>query len=156
MPGMSAARAPQSPEAQLRWLVDRAEISELLYAFARALDEQDWDAYAGCYAEDGVLALLPTIRHEGRDGMAAFVASSLGRYAGTHHMSTNHAITIDGDTASCRAYLLAAHLIDAADPARHADGAGWYDFVLTRTDDGWKVQHVRLTVRYVSGEPLGG
>jgi ketosteroid isomerase-like protein len=151
---MAAVRAPEGAQDQLRWLVDRAEISELIHEFARALDERDWPAYADCYAVDGVLAVSPTIRHEGRAGLAEFVGGNLGRYVGTHHLTGNHAIRIDGDLARCRAYLLAAHLLDPDDPARHADGAGWYDFELVRTPDGWKVQRVQLTPRYTSGEPL--
>jgi uncharacterized protein (TIGR02246 family) len=151
---MTAVTAPSSSADQLKWLVDRAEISELVHEFARALDEQDWSGYADCYAEDGVLAIAPTISHTGRAGMAEFVAGSLGRYAGTHHLSSNHSIRIDGDRARCRAYLVAVHVLAADDPSRHADGAGWYDFQLVRTIEGWKVARVQLTVRYVSGEPL--
>src|SRR5689334_17076963 len=110
---------PADPAAQLRWLVDRAAISDLLVDFARALDDKDWDGYAANYAEDGVLAIAPTIAHEGREGLAEFVAGSLGRYAGTHHLSANHAITIDGDEATTRSYLLAAHVLDESDPSRH-------------------------------------
>jgi hypothetical protein len=38
---------------------------------------------AATYADDGVLAISPTIAHTGRAGMGEFVAASLGRYAGT-------------------------------------------------------------------------
>jgi hypothetical protein len=48
---------PSEPTAQLRWLVDRAAISDLLIDFARALDDKDWEGYAANFAEDGVLAL---------------------------------------------------------------------------------------------------
>lgn len=145
---------PTDPAAQLQWLVDRAAISDLLVDFARALDDQDWNAYAANYAEDGVLDIAPTISHRGRSGLADFVAASLGRYAGTHHLSSNHAITIDGDRATARSYLLAAHVFDAEQPHRHADGAGWYLCRLRRTAQGWRFTHVTLEIRYVAGEPL--
>lgn len=149
---MSLPAAPSDPTAQLAWLVDRALISDLLIEFARALDERDWDAYAATYAVDGELAISPTIAHHGRDGMAEFVAGSLSSYpGGTHHLSTNHAITIDGDHATTRSYLVAAHIFE---PPRHADGAGWYDCTLVRTDEGWRLTKVTLTIRYVSGEPI--
>jgi hypothetical protein len=66
------------------------------------------------------------------------VAGSLGRYTGTHHLSTNHAIILDSDEATTRSYLLAAHVLTESDPARHADGAGWYRCRLRRTPDGWR------------------
>ena len=145
---------PTDPTEQLQWLIDRAAISDLLIDFARALDDKDWEGYAANYAEDGVLDIAPTISHAGRDGLAEFVAGSLGRYAGTHHISTNHAITVDGDEATTRSYLIAAHLLDESDPSRHADGAGWYRCRLRRTPEGWRFTHVSLEIRYVSGEPI--
>jgi SnoaL-like domain len=111
-------------------------------------------AVGAAYADDGVLAISPTIAHTGRSGMGEFVAASLGRYAGTHHVSANHAITIDGDTATTRSYLVAAHDFDADDPYRHADGAGWYRCRLRRTSDGWRFTHATLEIRYRSREPL--
>lgn len=104
----NAAGQPPTAPHQLQWLVDRAAISDLLIDFARALDDRDWEGYAANYAEDGVLAISPTISHAGRAGLANFVAASLGKYAGTHHVSSNHAITLDGDTAATRSYLIAA------------------------------------------------
>lgn len=151
---MPAPAPPDDPAAQLQWLVDRAAVSDLLVDFARALDDQDWDGYAANYTDDGVLDIAPTISHTGRTGLADFVAGSLGRYAGTHHISSNHSIRIDGDTATTRSYLLAGHVFDATEPQRHADGAGWYLCRLRRTADGWRFAHVTLVVRYVSGEPL--
>jgi len=145
---------PGDPAGQLQWLIDRAAISDLLIEFARALDDRDWEAYAATYAEDGVLAISPSVSHTGRAGMADFVAGSLGRYAGTHHLSANHAISVDGDTASTRSYLLAAHVLDADDPYRHADGAGWYRCRVRRGPEGWRFAHVSLEVRYLSGESL--
>jgi hypothetical protein len=51
------AGMPSGTEEMLAWLVDRAQISDLLHRFARALDDRDWVAYADTYAEDGVLVL---------------------------------------------------------------------------------------------------
>ncbi|MET8169039.1 nuclear transport factor 2 family protein [Streptomyces sp. NPDC005329] len=151
---MPPTAPPTTPTEQIQWLVDRAAISDLLIDFARALDDKDWAGYAANYAENGVLAIRPGITHAGRTGMADFVAASLGRYAGTHHLSTNHAITIDEDSATTRSYLVAAHVLDADDPYRHADGAGWYRCRLQRTQEGWRFTHVTLEIRYLSGEAL--
>jgi uncharacterized protein (TIGR02246 family) len=151
---MPPKKPPTDPTAQLQWLVDRAAISDLLIDFARALDDRDWEGYAANYTEDGVLVIMGKTIHIGREGMAENTSAGLGRYAGTHHLSANHAITIDGDTATTRSYLIAAHVFDAADPYRHADGAGWYRCRLHRMADGWRFAHVELEIRYLSGDPL--
>lgn len=145
--------ALHDPAAQLQWLVDRALISDLIIEFARALDERDWQAYADTYDDDGTLDIPPHVSWRGRAGLADYVAASLSGYAGgTHHLSANHAIRVDGDFAHARAYLIAAHVHDKLD--KHSDGAGWYDYELRRTAVGWRFTGVRLNVRYVSGEPI--
>lgn len=64
---------------------------------------RDWAAHADTHAEDGELAINPTIAHRGRAGLADFVSASLSGYpGGTHHLSTNHAIALDGDEARTR------------------------------------------------------
>lgn len=149
---MATDRAPTDPRDQLQWLVDRALISDLLIEFARALDDRDWDAYAATFAEDGELAISPTVAHTGRAGLAEFVQASLVGYpGGTHHLSTNHAVRLDGGQATTRSYLVAAHVYELD---RQAVGAGWYDCRLRREDGGWLFERVALTIRYVSGEPI--
>ena len=145
---------------QLQWLVDRAHISDLLVEFARALDMRDWDAYAATYVEDGVLEIGDVVRFPDRATIKAATASprGVGGYAGTWHGSSNHAITITGDTATTRSYLHGVHML-GADTFHHADGSGWYDCALRRTDGtdlagGWRFTHVRVTEVWTAGEPL--
>ena len=145
---------------QLRWLVDRAHIGDLLVEFARALDERDWDAYAATYVEDGEFCIGGMITLRGRDAIRAATASErgIGGYAGTWHGSSNHAITITGDTATTRSYLYGVHLL-GGNTFHHADGSGWYDCTLRRTDGvelagGWRFTGVRITEVWHAGEPL--
>jgi uncharacterized protein (TIGR02246 family) len=151
---MPVSQPPTDPTQQLQWLVDRAAISDVLVDFARALDEKDWEGYANHYADDGVLSFPGGAGHEGRTGMADFAAARLGIYAGTHHLSSNYAISVEGDVATARAYLIGVHIFDAADPTRHADGGGWYNCRLRRTADGWRLTEVALQVSYLSGEMM--
>lgn len=141
--------------AQLQWLVDRARISDLLVNFARALDERDWDAYGQTYTEDGVFAIGDAVEFRGRREIQEATASErgLGGYAGTWHLSSNHAITIDGDTATTRSYLIGVHLLGGSS-RDHADGAGWYDCELRRTADGWRFTRVRIHEVWHAGSTL--
>ncbi len=145
---------------RLQWLVDRAHISDLLVEFARALDMRDWDAYAATYTEDGVFRIGDAVTLTGRDAIRAATASDRGPggYAGTWHGSSNHAITIDGDTATTRSYLYGIHLLGGG-PHHHADGGGWYDCTLRRTSGvelagGWRFTGVRITETWLAGEPM--
>jgi hypothetical protein len=52
-----------------------------------------------------------------------------------------------------RSYLIGIHLLDD-DRVRHADGGGWYDCTLRRTEQGWRFVTVSLTEVWTAGEPL--
>lgn len=145
----------RAAEEQLRWLVDRALISDLMVRFARALDERDWDAYADTYVEDGVLAIGDFMEMAGREKIKAMTAGDrgIGGYSGAWHLSSNHSITIDGDTATLHSYLLGVHML-SSDTRDHADGAGWYDCELIRTDAGWRFTRVRIHEVWHAGNAL--
>ncbi|HEU0102435.1 MAG TPA: nuclear transport factor 2 family protein [Mycobacteriales bacterium] len=145
--------APTDPAAQLQWLVDRAEVSDRLVAFAHALDTRDWTAYGDLYTEDGSFEVPGLFRLVGREQLAGGTSKGLGRYVGTWHLSANHAIALDGDTASTRSYLLAVHRLDG-DLRHHADGAGWYDCTLVRRDGRWLFATVVLTEVWTASEAL--
>lgn len=145
--------APTDPTTQLQWLVDRAEISDLLVEFARTLDEQDWEANTALYLADGVFTAGP-LRLEGHDQLRRTGSpQGLAQYRGTWHLSANHAISITADTARTRSYLLGVHML-GDDTFCHADGGGWYDCTLRRTADGWRFATASVHEVWHAGQPL--
>ena len=152
-----AAYRMQSLEEKINWLVDRAQISDLLFSFARALDTRDYAAYVANYAADGCIDLPqpaggPDARlRMSRDEMLTRVPKSFLNYTATHHLSANHQITIEGDRATSRSYVVAVHVRNS--PRDHWDAGGWYDCVYRRTAAGWKFVEVKLTAVYLDGAP---
>lgn len=143
-------------EASLKWLVDRTQISDLLYSFASALDSKDWKRYTENYADNGYIELPDPQSAVGgtfilrKENMLELVPKSLGRYAATHHMSTNHQITIDGERADSRSYLQAVHV--SGKPTDHWTAGGWYDCSYVRTGQGWRFARVKLTAVWLAGD----
>jgi uncharacterized protein (TIGR02246 family) len=151
---MALPRIPADPAEQLRWLVDRAAIGDLLVEYARCVDQRDWRGFAALYRRDAVLEVAGT-RREGTEAIER-AAELLVDYANTQHVSTNHAINIDGDTARVTAYCIASHVPDAGKPGDHADAGVIYHCTLARVDDGWRFTHVRGERIWVSGGTLPG
>jgi len=141
----------------LQWLVDRAQISDLLYRFASCLDAKDYQGYADNFVEGGYVELPEPTSKSGetfrmvKERMPELMPQGLGRYTGTHHLSTNHQIEVQGDAASSRSYLQAVHI--GATPHDHWDGGGWYDSTYRRTPQGWKFVSVKLCVLWLTGSP---
>jgi len=151
---------------QVAYLMDRTAISDLLFAFARAIDTKDWDGYANLFTEDGVVEIPvkrpdgTPVRHEGRKGLAQFVSGDanrpgLGRFLYTHHLSSNHQVAIDGDTATTTSYAQCIHRFDE-NPSNVWELGGWYSCSLRRTADaGWRFTKVHLDMIWEHGKPAG-
>jgi uncharacterized protein (TIGR02246 family) len=88
---------------------DRAEIADLMARYLFAMDYHDADAYAECFAEDGVLDYAmgtlvgrEAIRAEARvfkDKIAEVFKDWQGNPAKLRHLVQHKAIRIDGDRA---------------------------------------------------------
>lgn len=140
--------------AAVQWLVDRAAIGDVVIEFARTLDAKEWDAHVALYLPDGTFSAGEHLSLRGHDELRrTSSARALGQYAGTWHLSSNHAIHIDGDRARVRSYLIGVHVI-SDDATDHADGGGWYDSTLVRTPDGWRFETVRITEVWRAGKTL--
>lgn len=129
-------------------LIERQQIVDLLYAFARALDEKNWTGYADLYADDAVL-VLPWGTTVPKAELAADTEHNLGRFARTHHMSTNHQVQVTDDTATSRSYLQAVHV--PADGTEHWVTGGWYDCEYRRVDGSWRFTRVVLNMVWETG-----
>lgn len=128
---------------RLEGLLDREAIRDLLIAFARALDEKDWDAYAALFTPSGTLH-TPRDRHEGREGLAAFVERDLGGYRATHHVAASHSIDLlDATHARVRASLHATHVVGEA-PSQFWATGGWYDYELLKDQSRWQIASVTI------------
>jgi hypothetical protein len=144
--------APRTPEAQLQWLVDRALIGDVLIRYARCADTKDWAGIAALFSEDGTV-ISPFGDFPGRQ-FESIAAPLMEPFWATHHISSNHAIEVDGDRASSRSYLQAIHLTDPGDPSVHADIGGWYDHTFERVDGRWLIASMDLSFVWSDGVPF--
>ena len=139
-----------STEDKVRWLVDRAEIAELLVEYARCIDRRDWAGLQATYAEDGIMDHGAVA--VGRDRVPELSESILKGVAGSHHHVGSPHVEIDGDTATTHSHYLATHIDEQGGVIRH--GGGWYDCTLRRTPQGWRFSRVKATSGWREGRPL--
>ena len=109
-----------------------------LVAFARAMDDRDWDAFAEFTSVD-MTASLGHGEMEGRDTIVAFMRSFLDSCGATQHLLGNVIIDVDGDTAKSSAYVCDMHLGngDKSDLTFHT--LGRYDDEWKKVDDCWRM-----------------
>ena len=72
-------------------------------------------------------------------------------FQATQHIITNHSIDIDGDQATCVAYMQAQHFLPNDQGDNTLTMGGYYTHRLVRTADGWKISKCKLTVTWLTG-----
>ncbi|MGW1028239.1 nuclear transport factor 2 family protein [Streptomyces sp. NPDC002577] len=143
-------------EDKLQWLVDRTEISETITRYFNALDAQDWPAMRATLAETLDLD-FSELFGDPRETVASddFVGAApqrMGGFRATQHISPNHVITIDGDSAEVTAYMYAWHVVEAPDGTEHMYTLrGSYDITMRRTESGWSMSRLRMNVWHETG-----
>jgi ketosteroid isomerase-like protein len=88
-------------------LEDEKAIRELLAAYCYCLDRGDVDAFVQLFTEDCVWDGGPWGRAEGRRALRESKTSTVGTSAvKSRHLSSNEIISVTGDTAVARSYVL--------------------------------------------------
>ncbi len=138
-------------------LQERAAISDTILQFARALDLQDWDLCRSCFMDEietdyADFRGQPPARVKAED----FVAFRREGLAGvrTLHLSTNHAIHIEGNRATCTSAFIIYRFRPNEKGDSFYDSYGYYSHTLIKTAVGWKISQVKQTVLWNKGNPL--
>ncbi len=137
-----------------KYLLDRAQISDAVTAFAIALDTRDWDLFRSLLAEE------VDIEYPDSVGVATFTADELvatatgffGRLDATQHVSANHLIVIDGDTATCTSTLHAQHYLASQGENPVQRQIGYYVNHFERRDR-WRIVRSEQRVAWQDGNP---
>ncbi len=131
-------------------LVDRSEITDLVYRLGVSLDERRFDEMRSLLVEEAT-ACTPGGTAEGREAVIAQASRNHGRDERIQHVITNLLIELDGDRAHVRAKLL-VHFAPPADtsesrlapPVQFTLGEV-YQFEVDRTSRGWRFSRVETS-----------
>jgi hypothetical protein len=134
---------------ELQQLRDRLDVSDMITRYAFALDRCEWDEFDSIFADE-VLVELPHVPSGSMVSRAEFkqmAIDTVGGFEATHHPIANHLVTVSGDTAECKCYANAWHSIPTdRGVADYCLVRGFYDWRLTRTPAGWRID--RMTVEF--------
>lgn len=131
---------------------DRLAIIDVTVAYCWALDTGDWSALDDVFLPDAT-AELGTPLVLDLDGIKKRVKSVLEPLDGSQHVVSTHQITVDGDTATCRCYLMAQHVRDGVPGGDNLMLGGRYEDALIRTSAGWRISHRKLITTWREGNP---
>ena len=130
----------------------RQDVADLLVRYAAGIDQRDWELLRSCFTDDCVADYGHVGRWNGADEITAWMRATHDPLGPTLHRITNQAVASDGGTVTARSYVDV--LVVGPNGAGGAQAAGYYDDVVVRTADGWKIARRRYTmVRMQAIEP---
>ena len=139
---------------KLQLLLDRAAIGDRVNRYALAIDTRDWVMLRTCFTDE-IEVQMDWWEPRGPRTTRAddFVAGvkQLAGFRATQHISSNHVIEIDGDSARCLSYLHGMHYLPNDQGANYFLLGGYYENDLLRTDDGWKIRRCKLNATWQAG-----
>jgi len=148
--------------ATVQLLLDRALISDQVYKYMKGLDTRDFALVQSVLARPFRMQamqlgidrdLLP------EEYTAAGPERFLPGFDSTVHISTNHLITVDGNSAHIETKLYACHYIQDEDAAERRDIGGnrtpavhthcnkqmpWEGWLTRQPDGGWLFHQIRM------------
>jgi 3-phenylpropionate/cinnamic acid dioxygenase small subunit len=135
-------------EKKIQTLLDRMEIIDTETRYATGVDTRDLDLYRSCFTDEMDLDMSGMGMGEpmkiSADAWADQAISLVSGFQSTQHIITNHVITIEGDRATCVAYVQAQHY----NPETMYTVGGTYTNTLVRTPEGWKISKLKLTLAW--------
>ena len=138
----------------LGMLQDRIAISDVLHAYCRAIDTRDWALLETVFAADIEADFRSFAGREvvrGRDNWLPAIRKTVGGLTATQHLTGNHVIVLDRDSATLRADLQAVHILQNERGDGEYTVGGWYDIELSRLPEGWRIRRYKLTVSWARG-----
>lgn len=135
-----------------KYLLDRAQISDVTTAFAVALDTRDWGLFRTLLADEVEIDYPDSVGVSTftADDLVATAAAFFGRLDATQHVSANHLISIDGDTATCTSTLHAQHFLASQVDSPVQRQIGYYENRLERRDT-WRIVRSQQRVSWQDG-----
>jgi 3-phenylpropionate/cinnamic acid dioxygenase small subunit len=139
----------------LQLLLDRTAISDVQLRYATGVDTRDWPLFRSCFTDEietdfSSVGGSPPQRIKADDWVER-VRRTIDGLQATQHMITNQVITLNGDEATCVAYVQARHHLPNETSGSDQVMYGYYTNRFVRTAEGWKIRARKLTVLWNEG-----
>lgn len=141
-------------ESYLQKLVDESDIINLINRFCFSVDMHDYKTMRSCLADEiefDYTALFGTQMPSNADELVKNVRLNHRGLKGTQHITTNHLVTVEGDTAKCRTNFQAQHFLPNDRGNSLWTLGGRYYYSLVRLSGEWKIFGCVISVIWTDG-----
>ncbi|MBJ69283.1 MAG: hypothetical protein CL463_05215 [Acidimicrobiaceae bacterium] len=137
-------------EKQIDQLEEKQKIVDLTIAYTWIIDHGPRERLREIFTEDAVF-IIDTRHLNGIDEIRGKIERTLGGLSASQHIVSNHQVSIDGDTATCRCYLHAQHTLNGTEDGDNYVMAGRYIDKLVRVDSEWRITERQLMLDWTEG-----
>ncbi len=150
----AATRLPASMQAVL----DKSEISEVLYRFARGLDRIDETQLRSVFHHDATIDLGPGMFQGTSNDYMHWVVGVMGQVRSSHHLIGNILPALEGDVALVESYATAHFRMDKPTGREDVFMGSRYLDRFERRPSGvagvWKIMHRKQVIDWVRTEAV--
>ena len=148
----------QHTQTSTQHISDRTEIILVVDEIDNAVDAKDWQRCRG-YLTDEIHADFTSLAGGSAgnipaDDLVGAWATNLYADKLSHHMRTNHRVTIDGDRAEVFSKGYALNILRRPTGSDLWEVWGNYTHTLRRTGEGWKCTGMTFVVIYARGNEM--
>lgn len=130
-------------------LQDEHDISKVILRYATGIDRRDYKLFRSCFTDDAACDYAPTVRWSSADAITAFMEEMHRNLGETLHRMTNIVISETTGGAAVRSYVDV--ILMWPDGTLNMDADGYYDDLLVKTEQGWKIKARRFTLVQFKG-----
>ena len=152
-----AALRAAPPEAKLEYLLDRAELTDLVTAYAYSVDTRDWALHTSLFTADYELNTDGTFRKQTAAQRGVALAKFFTGFEATQHLMVPETFAVTADAAYVTATMHARHFHSSGEPEKNSLLFGQYEFWCQRTAEGWKIARMSMVnrTRFTTAPGLG-
>lgn len=132
---------------------DIAEVVNLINLYPVAVDTQSWALFDRVFTEDASTDFGGGAVFAGLAAIKAVFEAIHAPFDATQHVTTNHQVSVTGDSATCLSYVHARFIRMAVAGGTMFESAGWYDDALVRTSLGWQIRTRKCRTVWSGGNP---
>jgi hypothetical protein len=140
--------------ANERSVLDELDVQRVLFDYAWACDNKDWDLLQSVFTADAQLDYSSTRGPAGgREEVVGWLRESLTQVPVIQHVVSNFQIDVREDHATGRAMFYTTVRVPGLDDMMTT--GGYYDLAFRRESGSWKIEHLVEDNRWRSTAPPG-
>lgn len=135
-------------------IIDQTNIISLINLFYLSVDKREYTVMRTCLTnqiEFDYTALFGTVMPSTADELVENVRDNHKGFRATQHITTNHYVTVNNNTAECVANFQAQHFLPNDRGSNLWTLGGRYTYSLVQTEAGWKIHGCIISVSWTDG-----